>query len=41
MARSRTDATHPINVLGELRRLTDTDHRVLRLVAEHEVMSTE
>jgi Replication-relaxation len=41
MARARTDRTHPNNVLAEIDRLTDTDREVLRLVAEHEVMSTE
>lgn len=41
MARARTDATHPSNVLSQLERLTETDHLVLRLLAEHEVMSTE
>ncbi len=40
MARARTDRTHPHNVLAEIERLTNTDRDVLRLVAEHEVMST-
>ena len=41
MARARVDRTHPVNVLAAIERLTDTDLHVLRLVAEHEVMSTE
>ena len=41
MARARTDRNHPHNVLAEIERLTDTDRDVLRLVAEHEVLSTE
>jgi hypothetical protein len=41
MARARVDRTHPVNVLAAIERLTATDLQVLRLVAEHEVMSTE
>jgi hypothetical protein len=41
MARARVDRSHPVNVLAAIERLTDTDLQVLRLVAEHEVMSTE
>ena len=41
MARARVDRSHPVNVLAAIERLTDTDQQVLRLVAEHEAMSTE
>jgi hypothetical protein len=41
MARARVDRSHPNNVLAAIERLTDVDQQVLRLVAEHEVMSTE
>lgn len=41
MARARTVREHPINVLAEIEHLTGRDERVLRLLAEHEVMSTE
>ncbi|GIE99499.1 replication-relaxation family protein [Paractinoplanes rishiriensis] len=41
MARARVDRAHPVNVLAAIERLTETDLQVLRLVAEHEVMSTE
>nr|WP_221375076.1 replication-relaxation family protein [Actinoplanes polyasparticus] len=41
MARARIDRSHPINVLAEIERLSEVDRQVLRLVAEHEVMSTE
>ena len=41
MARARVDRSHPVNVLAAIERLTDTDRQVLRLVAEHEAMSTE
>jgi hypothetical protein len=41
MARARVDRSHPVNVLAAIERLTEVDQHVLRLVAEHEVMSTE
>lgn len=41
MARARIDRSHPGNVLAAIERLTDTDLQVLRLVAEHEALSTE
>lgn len=41
MARSRIDRSHPSNVLAVIERLSETDRQVLRLVAEHEAMSTE
>jgi hypothetical protein len=41
MARARVDRSHPVNVLAAIERLTEVDQQVLRLVAEHEVMSTE
>jgi len=41
MARARVDRSHPIDVFAAIERLTEADLQVLRLVAEHEVMSTE
>jgi len=41
MARARTVRAHPINVTGQVKRLTEQDERVVRLVAEHDVFSTE
>jgi hypothetical protein len=41
MARASVDRTQPVNVLAAIERLTETDLQVLRLVAEHEVMSSE
>jgi hypothetical protein len=41
MARARVDRSHPSKVLAAIERLTEVDRQVLRLVAEHEAMSTE
>jgi len=41
MGRARTVRAHPINVTGEVERLTEQDERIVRLVAEHDVFSTE
>jgi hypothetical protein len=41
MARARIDRSHPSNVLAVIERLIEIDRQVLRLVAEHEAMTTE